>query len=480
MRRIVGATAAALLVVLLAAPAVRAEAPAMPGFSVVSTTTLAPGLVHTVLHRDAPRQVVHVARLNASSRLRLRAVLSNEAISEPGARLERTTAMCARVSCVVAVNGDFAAVGTDEPVGAMVVDGEMVRTPVESHHQLTLGDGALTAGALSTRTQIVPTDLKPLVADAVNRARGDGQLILYTRAYNTTTSTNPHGVELALDLVGGRIVTNQTVVARARSIVEGGNTAIPEGGAILSGHGDAAEALRDLWRRMQTGSAAREVMVRVDTSAPADTVIGGTPVLVRDGRSWVATTGDDFVTGRHPRTVVGWTPTRDLLLVTVDGRQRDHSVGMTLPEAAELMVALGAVEALNLDGGGSTTFVTGSQIANSPSDRIVVRNGAERLVHEPLASDQVIGAAERPVVSALAIVDDARGPHRATTSVPDVPSRTVRYFAAADPASLPDGTLAALVGHPASPPAPRGLLVLAVFALTIATGGVVRAARIAT
>ena len=316
-----------------------------------------------------------------------------------------------------------------------------------------------------------------MVAEAVNRPRGQDQLVVYTPKHGPSTGTNAHGAELVLELAGGRVITNQTVVARVRSIVEGGNASIPTGGAVLSGHGAAADALRDLWRRVQAGAAAPEVMLRVDTSVPADTAVGGTPVLVRDGRRWVTNEGDRFVTGRHPRTVVGWTRERDVLLVTVDGRQPGHSVGMTLPEVAYLMVALGAVDALNLDGGGSTTFVAGNRILNAPSDRIVTRGGKERVVHEPAAGDHVIGSAERPVVSALAIVDDEARAGAIAVRPPAAPARTVRYFAAADPASFPHGAVAALVGEPAEPAVSDGAAALAAVLLCGVAVAVVRSAR---
>ena len=64
--------------------------------------------------------------------------------------------------------------------------------------------------------------------------------------------------------------------------------------------------------------------------------------------------------------------------MTVDGRQPRYSVGVTLLEAARLMRALGASEALNLDGGGSTTMVVAGQLVNRPSD------GTERAVSDAL------------------------------------------------------------------------------------------------
>lgn len=89
-----------------------------------------------------------------------------------------------------------------------------------------------------------------------------------------------------------------------------------------------------------------------------------------------------FAASRHPRTAVAYdADSRRLWLVVVDGRQAPYSVGMTLPEITGLLEALGAEEAVNLDGGGSSTLVVKGRIVNRPSD----------------------AEGERPVVNALAL-----------------------------------------------------------------------------
>ena len=117
--------------------------------------------------------------------------------------------------------------------------------------------------------------------------------------------------------------------------------------------------------------------------------VGGRPVLVRRGAILPGVdSGGSFATSRHPRTAVGIARAgQRLILVTVDGRQKPYSDGMTLREIAEVMRALGADDAINLDGGGSTTMV----IANA--------SGIPSVVNKP--SDP---AGERPVGNALAIV----------------------------------------------------------------------------
>ena len=125
--------------------------------------------------------------------------------------------------------------------------------------------------------------------------------------------------------------------------------------------------------------------------------VGGRPVLARDSLIAGAVDTNDspgFATGRHPRTAVGIAGAGDrLLLVVVDGRQKPYSDGMTLRELATLMLALGARDALNLDGGGSTT------LAYADPDSA----GAVRVANHP--SD---AAGERPVGNALAIVRGCR------------------------------------------------------------------------
>lgn len=127
------------------------------------------------------------------------------------------------------------------------------------------------------------------------------------------------------------------------------------------------------------------VVAGVDGTGGTEAV-GGFPDLLDAGRR----VGDlevserpSFAAARHPRTAVGYdVDGRQLWLVVVDGRQAPHSTGMTLPELADLFEALGVEEALNLDGGGSTTLVIGAGPVNRPSD----------------------AEGERPVVNALALV----------------------------------------------------------------------------
>jgi hypothetical protein len=113
--------------------------------------------------------------------------------------------------------------------------------------------------------------------------------------------------------------------------------------------------------------------------------IGGLPRLVRDGRISIEnqTEGgsDSFTNTRHPRTALGFNAdTSRFYFVTVDGRQPGYSEGMALPELAGFMRELGCVQALNLDGGGSTTMVVRGLVMNRPSDAAGERTVANALL----------------------------------------------------------------------------------------------------
>ncbi len=101
--------------------------------------------------------------------------------------------------------------------------------------------------------------------------------------------------------------------------------------------------------------------------------IGGGPYLVSKGNIILDESAEGFtassgIGGSAPRTAVGITAPGRLIWLTADGRQ-ENSVGLSLRELAQLLKEIGVTEAINLDGGGSTTMVYGNQVINSPSDK---------------------------------------------------------------------------------------------------------------
>ncbi|UWG95734.1 phosphodiester glycosidase family protein [Dehalobacter sp. DCM] len=149
-------------------------------------------------------------------------------------------------------------------------------------------------------------------------------------------------------------------------------TAIPENGFVIISRGDQAAKL--IQSMMIGGQASFSITSSPDWSS-LQLAVSGASVLVKDGRivsnfSFSAASFDK----KNPRTLAGCTSDgKQLILVTVDGRQ-DDSIGLTQRESAELMLQLGAYQAIILDGGGSTTMaarVPGTsqlKVVNVPSE----------------------------------------------------------------------------------------------------------------
>lgn len=106
------------------------------------------------------------------------------------------------------------------------------------------------------------------------------------------------------------------------------------------------------------------------------TAIGGSPVLVENGQIRV-TDGEELIDvnngNREPRTAIGYTADNEAILMVIDGRAPGFSLGATLPEVAQMMKELGAVEAMNLDGGGSSAMIVNDEVINRPSDATGMR-----------------------------------------------------------------------------------------------------------
>jgi len=124
---------------------------------------------------------------------------------------------------------------------------------------------------------------------------------------------------------------------------------------------------------------------RIAHGAVPAVLIGGWPRILRDGENVAgdAATVEGTLSGnaeaRHPRTAIGFSrDSSTLIILTVDGRS-ENSGGMTLVELADMMRQLGAWQAMNFDGGGSTTMVIDGNVVNRPSDQ-----GGERQVGNAL------------------------------------------------------------------------------------------------
>ena len=117
-----------------------------------------------------------------------------------------------------------------------------------------------------------------------------------------------------------------------------------------------------------------------DADDDVETVLTTGPVLLFNGEKVDLHIKYD---PRHPRSALGITKDNQVLLVTVDGRTKE-SAGASWGEMQELMKMLGCTEAINLDGGGSTTLVVKNEVVNKPCNNKKFDNKCERAVSNAL------------------------------------------------------------------------------------------------
>ena len=115
------------------------------------------------------------------------------------------------------------------------------------------------------------------------------------------------------------------------------------------------------------------------------TVLASGPLLLDDGEtcSWDAC-DSSFVATKHPRSAVFTTKDKRTVFITVDGRSKGNAIGVSIPELAHLIRILGGEDALNLDGGGSTTLwmkdAPDNGVLNYPSDNGKFDHKGERKI----------------------------------------------------------------------------------------------------
>jgi hypothetical protein len=397
----------------------------------VVSREIVPGVMLRRIGRPEGPWILHVLEMELRRPdLSLRAVRACDRLTGR----ERPSAIARRLrqdgmDVVGVLNADFFDLrgGTGVNEGNLVVDGELAKavtvteSPFDAFDNVHSQFGLSEAGApLIDRfalagTVRTPHGSWPLAGVNAATLSTSGALDLFTWWSEWTPPRSSSTADTLATVMLGLIERRGDV--RRYRVVPGAtrtNGSNPEQLAVLAGAGPARHVLE----RLRPGDPVTVTAgFSPDPGAPLRTLVGGWPRIVRAGRN-VAAEADSlegtfprFSKGRHPRSAVGFSrDSATLYLVAVDGRTK-ASVGMSLAELADAMIELGAYEALNFDGGGSTALVVRDSVVSAPSD----------------------STGERPVGNVLALT--RRGPRRQMRNVPARPGSvaTCVLSSAADP-----------------------------------------------
>ncbi|MBU2698959.1 exopolysaccharide biosynthesis protein [Sporomusaceae bacterium BoRhaA] len=326
-----------------------------------TAATVAPGLTYTSLVRNKSFGPVVAYILDADlSKIKVQPALSNGMI----AGLESVQDMAVHNQALAAVNGSYFA-PNGEIIGLLKMNNVIASIPYITRTALGITtDNKLIFGQVDYQGNIRLPDGRVLAINGINCERSEDAVTLYNSYYGKSTQTNEFGKEY--------VITNGKV-----SAISPQDTPLKPGSIVLSAHGAAATVMAGL-------KVGDSVVIEQSLGPDFDKVpfaIGAGPLLVKDGKPFLTTKAeefpDDIAVGRAPRTALGVTKSGHLLMVVIDGRQA-ASKGLTLVELADFMQELGADEAMNFDGGGSSEMVVKGSVMNNPSD------GQERLVGDAI------------------------------------------------------------------------------------------------
>jgi len=297
--------------------------------------------------------------------------------------LETTSSIATRKGAVAAINAGFFRLDKSEwagdPSGLLMLDGKFLSEATNNRIALLFVNNEKgTPFVLMQHLDVGPfialdKQDQPIKA-GINRERKDNEVVLFTTDFGPTTKTTTQSVEI--------ILTNcKNEKCRDVEIRETGNAFIPIDGYVVSvglgylkSNPEFSSRLRNrptkdsgiyVFNSMKRDLLSKLLSYKVD-------VTNGVPQLIKNGKidiTWEQEKASkSFAETRHPRTAVAKLKDGKFLMMTVDGRQPGVSVGMSLQELAEYLFSLGAVDAMNLDGGGSTTMFLDGKVVNKPSD----------------------------------------------------------------------------------------------------------------
>jgi hypothetical protein len=342
------------------------SANAMP-CSPVPDGLLAPGLLLTTQVLPGP-QIVHLITVDRRQGYDIRSVAATGRVNG----LFPVTGIGRGIGSLVAVNGDFFD-PKGEPTHALAVKGRLLRwpgqvdtlvgfDPADPHYGFfgkPVGGVDLDRGAKGDPLPIGTVNVRPpageelaLLTPEWTRALPDGAWCRAVLSSTATPSTQADGRTIQPAVVASASCGSDPVPRGNDVLVAAAGSAMGDSIAALT----AGDPVTVQWRVHPTGKAVLDA-------------IGSNATLVFGGRvaSDVTAGQGQFFARREARTAVAQRPDGVVLVAVVDKRP-GWSIGMTPRELADHLVTMGAIDAANLDGGGSSAMVVRGVLANRPAD----------------------------------------------------------------------------------------------------------------
>lgn len=300
---------------------------------------------------------------------------------------EKTSSMATRLGALAAINAGFFKLDTSaylgDPAGALQIDnrilsdynGDRIALGIRNDpHETVVGIAHL--AALTYYYDLGNTAYK---VSGINRELKNDEVVRFTPEFGTASCGSVKCVHIV-------VKRNRIIRITTRK-----NVKIPAGGCVYSASGKERSFLS---RYVRVGRRLPGLSLisfskagTIDFPRPhQEDIVGGRPQLIKNGKIDITWEQEkitrSFVETRHPRTAVAKLRDGKFLMITVDGRS-EQSAGTDLYDLAAYLLELGATDAMNLDGGGSTTMFLDGKVVNHPSDKEGERKVSDAILVTP-------------------------------------------------------------------------------------------------
>lgn len=351
------------------------------------TKTVRPGITYIQeVSAEAPL-IFHALKFKfPAAGIRLESRIANDDVygRDEASSRETVEQAARRTGAFAAVNADF--FGWDgDPLGMMMTAGELISEPYVPRSAAAWADGGFLFDSPRWSGSLMLIDGTSFAIDGLNRSARHNELIVNTRKAGVASSKQPCYAFVFEPTTP--VILGQTTPVKLKNIFpETYNLPVVENHIILMATASRYSRMAGQFHVGLVYEMRLSVSGQIDWKSMKEAV-GGGPRLVKGGQLYLTNLYEKFdasYTKRHPRTAIGYTSSGEAIICVVEGRST-LSRGVTLEELASLMIKLGCTDAMNLDGGGSSTMYLGGVVVNRLSDGAARRVASSLLLYAPPA-----------------------------------------------------------------------------------------------
>lgn len=307
------------------------------------------GIKHIKLTKTYQGRPVRINVVEVNQKLNSNIAITPQLSSSKLASKSTITSIAKKSNSIVAINGTYFKPQTGVPLGTLMIDKKLYTGPIYNRVAMGIFDNGFDMARIELNAKL-KTSKGDVKIDNINQPRMlSTYVIAYSPEWGDFAPPSPkYGVQMAIE--NGKITSISTQ-----------SLPIPSSGYVIVGPKDKLESIFN----------AKKVNLDIKTIPNWDNVkhiISGGPYLVKNGEIFIDMSEQKLgaIGGKNPRTAIGYTADGNLIMVAVDGRE-GASVGMTLRELAGFLQSIGCVNAMNLDGGGSTVMYVNGKVVNMPA-----------------------------------------------------------------------------------------------------------------